>query len=178
MVIDVLRQNTIHNSFCFSTAEIPNGMGNLRLRRKKNLQIYFTIQWNQSVQCKKGIHAERTHTYNFLHSVIIGAYQTFSPNQKNKVESWLLFILNRAGQARVIDAPQTTHVSGEEAWEQRDSFQMRDACFYHRLLSANCHIFDGGGCVLQYLEQVNKLLHLTWDLSWDRCVQMCCVQGR
>lgn len=114
-------------------------------------------------------------------------------NQKNKVESWRLFISNRAARACVIDARQTMHVSGAGAWERGDGFQMREVfCFYRLLLSASlqdlwwCRSGTGGGeegrrggdSAVQYLEQVNKLLHLTWDLSWDRCVQMCCVQGR
>lgn len=111
-------------------------------------------------------------------------------NQKNKVESWRLFISNRAARACVIDARQTMHVSGAGAWERGDGFQMREVfAFIVFCCQRVCRIFDGAGAgreegrrggdsAVQYLEQVNKLLHLTWDLSWDRCVQMCCVQGR
>lgn len=49
-----------------------------------------------------------------------------APNQKNKVESWRLFISNRAARACVIDARQTMHVSEAGAWERGDGFQMRD----------------------------------------------------
>lgn len=67
------------------------------------------------------------------------------------MESWHLFISNRAGQARVIDARQTMHVSGAEAGERRDGFQMRDVRFYRPLLSANLPYgggLGGGGALL------------------------------
>ncbi len=47
------------------------------------------------------------------------------------------FISNRVGQACVIDALQTMLVRGTGAWGHKDSFQMKDVCFYHLLLSAN-----------------------------------------
>lgn len=58
------------------------------------------------------LNAQREHTHTTSPGVIVGAYQTPSPNQKKKVESWHLFIPNRAGQPCVIDARQTMHVSG------------------------------------------------------------------
>lgn len=115
---------------------------------------------------------EREHTHSIPTRVIIGSSQTFNPKQKDKVESWHLFFSNRAGQACVIDAWQTMHVSrgrglGARGWlpdERRFAFII----FYCQRI---CPIFDGGGSdVWRKLTSRSTWLEIWVETDASRCV--------